>query len=435
MLELLDGRAQMTPVHIRRPRPGASPSATAEDVAAIVEDVRTRGDEAILDHGDRTDRGPASASSLRVPEEVIGRATSLVRPELVAALEVMAERLRRTCERQLDESWMERGVDDLVGELVRPLRRVGVHVPAGRDAHPSSIVMSVVPAQVAGVEGIAVASAPGDDGEVAEPVLAACAVLGLTEVYRMWGAGAIAALAFGTETVRPVEKIVGPGDVHVRSAKRLVRGWVGTDADGGAAELAIIADGHASPRILAADLIAQAEHGPGGAHVLITWEPALVEQVISAMDMQVATHERSDDVENALIEGGVAVLVKDLDHALDTANAFAPEHLHLQFENAIETLDRVRNAGSVAVGPFSAVPAGDYVGGTNHVLPSGGSARWSSGLSVRAFVKRIYVSGLEASALERLAPHVDALAEAEGLHGHARTVQLRLEPRRGREPG
>ena len=343
MLEVLDGRAQATPVHIPRPRPVETHSKAAEDVAAIVEDVRLRGDEAILDRRDPTDPthpGPMSGS-LRVPEELIDRATSLVRPEFVNALEVMEERLRRTCERQVEESWMDRAADDLVGELVRPLRRVGVHVPGGRHVLPSSIVMAVVPAQVAGVEGIAIAVAPDDDGEISESVLAVCAVLGVTEVYRMGGPGAIAALAHGTESVRPVEKIVGPGDALVRSAKRLVRDWVGVDADTGPAELAIVADGSASPRILAADLIAQAEHGPNGAHVLITWEPNVAEQVISSLDLQVATHERSDDVENALIEGGRAVLVRDLDHALDTANAFAPQHLQLHIDNAIDNLDRV----------------------------------------------------------------------------------------------
>ena len=430
MLEVLDGRTQATPVHIPRPRPVEGHSKADEDVAAIVEDVRLRGDAAIFD---RQGRIPAPGS-LRVPEELIGRATAQVGPGFIDALEVMEERLRRTCERQVEETWLEWRADDLVGELVRPLRRVGVYVPGGRYARPSGIVMAVVPAQVAGVEGIAIAASPGDDGEIPEPLLAVCAVLGLTEVYRVGGAGAIAALAHGTESVRPVEKIVGPDDAQVRSAKRLVRGWVGVDADIGSAELAIVADGNASPGILAADLIAQAEHGPNGAHVLITWEPDVADQVISSLDLQVAIHERSDDVENALIEGGRAVLVRDLDHALDTANAFAPQHLQLHIDNAVDALDRVRNAGSISVGPFSAVPAGDYVGGTNHLLPSGGAARWSSGLSVRDFIKRTYVTGLERSALERLAPHVDALAETEGLHGHARAVHLRLDPSAADEP-
>jgi len=435
MLEVLDGRAQMTPVHIPRPRHMGSTAAAAQaEVVAIVQDVRTRGDEAILSYAERGAVAPVSDRALRVPQDVVSRAPSMVRPEFMDALEVMVERLRRTCERQLEQGWLDRGPDEVVGEIVRPLRRIGVHVPGGRAVYPSSVVMCVTPAQVAGVEGIAVAAPPDDTGEVAEPVLAACALLGVSEVYRMSGAAAIAGLAHGTASVRPVEKIVGRGDTHVTLAKRLVRGWIDTDADPGAAELAIIADGRAAPRILAADLVAQAEHGPNGAHVLITWDAVLADRVISELHLEVAAHERSDDIENALIEGGAAVLVRDLDHALDTANAFAPEHLQLHLEEAFGAIDKVRNAGSVHVGPFSPAPVGDYVGGTNHVLPSGGSARWSSGLSVRDFVKRTYVTGLEVSALERLAPHVEAMAETEGLPGHARALHLRMDPLHRRDP-
>jgi len=423
MLEVIDGRAQQTPVHIPRPKP-VSPSGDPEEaVRAIVEEVRLRGDAALVEYAQRFDGVSVSPEELRVDEDTIVRAPRLVPPELISALEVMAERLRRTCEHQRAEDWFEEGPDEMVGEVIRPLRRVGVYVPGGRAAYPSSVVMAAVPAQAAGVEGICVASPP----EVPEAVLAACAVLGITEVYRVGGAQAIAALAYGTETVRPVEKIVGPGNVYVVLAKRQVRGWVGIDSEAGPTEIAILADDSASPQVLAADLVAQAEHGPHGCHVLITWVPELIETVNRALETEVGRHEKPDDVENALIEGGIAVLVRDLDHAIDTANALAPEHLEVVCGGALDVLDRIRNAGAVFVGPMSPVSVGDYVAGTNHVLPSGGGARWSSGLGVQDFVKRIYVSGLERSALERLAPHVDALAEAEGLHAHARAVRVRLE--------
>ncbi|MGH2820545.1 MAG: histidinol dehydrogenase, partial [Actinomycetota bacterium] len=242
----------------------------------------------------------------------------------------------------------------------------------------------------------------------------------------MGGAQAIAALAYGTQTVRPVEKIVGPGNVYVTMAKHLVHGWVGIDAEAGPTEIAVVADDTAPAEVVAADLVAQAEHGPHGAHALITWSEDLVHRVISVIEMLTMRHERADDVENALIEGGSAVLVRDRRHALETANAFAPEHLELMFEGADDALDEVRSAGAVFVGLDSPVVAGDYVGGTNHVLPSGGTARWSSGLGVADFVKRIYVSRLERSALDRLAPHVDALSEAEGLHAHGRALRARL---------
>ena len=431
MLQLIDARDQATPAHVPRPRPVAGRESPEESVRAIVEDVRMRGDDALIEHTRRLDGADLTADRIRVDPGLIDRSRSLVRPEVIGALEVMAERLRRTSERQLPQTWTENGPNEFVGELVRPLRRVGVYVPGGRGAYPSSVIMCVVPAQVAGVTGIAVCSPPGPGGEIAEATLAACAVAGIDEVYRLGGAQAIAALAYGTASVRPVEKIVGPGNVYVTLAKSVVRGWVGTDSDAGPTELAIVADDSIDAEILAADLIAQAEHGPLGSHVLVTWLPEVAERVMALLELEVARHRRPDDVENALIEGGAVVLVRDARHALETVNAHAPEHLQLSFTGALDALDDVRAAGSVFVGAYSPVAVGDYVGGTNHVLPSGGTARWASGLGAADFVKRIYVTGLEPEALERLAPHVEALAQVEGLPGHARSVRLRVDRRRG----
>jgi histidinol dehydrogenase len=426
MLEVIDGRDQATPVHILRPRPVGGGRGPEDAVRAIVDEVRLKGDGALLHYTESFDKVRLRPEEIRVDPEAIAKARSLVRPELIDALEVMAERVRRTCERQMQESWLDQREDEMVGELLRPLRRAGAYVPGGRAAYPSTVIMATVPARVAGVEGIAVCSPPGPGGEIAEVVLAACAVAGVTEVYRMGGAQAIAAMAYGTTSVRPVEKIVGPGNIHVTLAKRAVAGWVGVDSEAGPTEIVIVADDSASPDVLAADLIAQAEHGPLGTHALVTWAPELVEKVVELIEAQVALHERAEDVENALIEGGRAVLVRDRRHAIETANAFAPEHLQLVFAGALDVLDDIRNAGAVFVGSMSPVSAGDYVVGTNHILPSGGTARFSSGLGVQDFVKRIYVCGLEEAALERLAPHVDALAEAEGLHAHARAVNVRL---------
>ncbi|MFN2488747.1 MAG: histidinol dehydrogenase [Actinomycetota bacterium] len=426
MLELIDGRDQSTPVRIARPAPVRGADDPREQARAIVDRVRLEGDRAVLDLTQRFDGVRLPPDRLRVDRATIAEARSLVRPELLDALDVMAERLRRTCERQVPQEWFERGAGELTGELVRPLRRVGIYVPGRRAAYPSSVVMAAIPAQVAGVASMALASPPGPRGEIAEPVLAACGAVGIDEVYRIGGAQAIAALAYGTENVRPVDKIVGPGNVYVTMAKRYVQGWVGIDSEAGPTEMAIVADDSARPDVLAADLIAQAEHGPLGTHALVTWVPELAEQVMNAVELQVMRHERADQVENALIEGGRAVLVRDLTHALDTVNAFAPEHLELIFPGALEALPQVRNAGAVFVGADSPVSVGDYVAGTDHILPSGGSARWSSGLSARDFVKTIYVSALERSALDRLAPHVDALAEAEGLRAHGRAVEVRL---------
>ena len=426
MLDLIDGRAQETPVHIPRPKVVAPGGDLEGHVQKIIDGVRLRGDEALLEYTAEFDKADLTAEQLIVDPETIAKAKSLVRPELIDALEVMVERLRSTCERQAPVSWFDRRPDEMVGEVVRPLRRVGVYVPGGRAAYPSTVVMSTIPARVAGVDGIAVCSPPGPTGEIAEAVLAACAVAGIDEVYRMGGAQAIAAFAYGTDSVRPVEKIVGPGNAFVTAAKRAVQGWVGIDTEAGPTEIVVVADETADPRAVAADLVAQAEHGPNGSHVLITWVPELIDKVNEAIYREVGRHERSDDVENALIEGGRAVLVRDRKHALETANAFAPEHLELVMTGALDALEEVRNAGAVFLGASSPVSVGDYVAGTNHVLPTGGSARWASGLGVGDFVTRIYVSELEPSSLERLADHVDALAEAEGLPAHGRAVRIRL---------
>ncbi len=431
MLELIDGRDQGSPVHIARPVPAGRAADPAAAVRAIVADVQSRGDAAVLAYTERFDRARLAPERLRVEPEVIARAGKLVRPELIDALKSLDERLSRTCERQLPTGWTERSATELVGELIRPFRRVGIYTPGGRAAYPSSVIMAAVPARVAGVGTVALCSPPDGRGEIAESVLAACSVAGIDEVYRMGGAQAVAAFAYGTETVRPVEKIVGPGNTYVTLAKREVRGWVGVDAEAGPTELAVIADGTVAPEVVAADIVAQAEHGPLGTHVLITWEPEVAGEVMAQLELAVARHERSEDVENALIEGGRAVLVRDLTHAMDTANAFAPEHLQLMFEGALDAVDGVRNAGSVFVGRDSPVPVGDYAGGTNHILPTGGSARWASGLGAQDFVKRIYVSGVEPQSLAQLAPHIYALAEAEGLPGHARAVRARLESGRG----
>ena len=428
MLELIDGREQSTPVHIPRPHAVAGPSDPAEIVRGIIEQVRLRGDEALIEMTARFDGAQLTPDELRVPEETIAKARSLVRPELIDALEVMAERLRRTCEQQKPQEWFDRSLgDEVIGEIIRPLRRVGVYVPGGKAAYPSTVIMGTIPAQVAGVGQVVVVSPPDGRGEIAETVLAACAVAGVTEVYRLGGAQAIAALAYGTTSVRPVEKIVGPGNIYVTLAKRAVQGWVGIDSEAGPTEIAIVADGTASAEVIAADLVAQAEHGPLGTHALITWVPELADKVMALLELEVARHEHPEELENTLIEGGRAILVRDQRHALETVNAFAPEHLELIFEDAWGSLQEVRNAGSVFVGPYTPVPVGDYVGGTNHVLPSGGTARYDSGLGVSDFTKRIYVSQLERSALERMAPHVAALAEAEGLNAHSRAVQRRLE--------
>lgn len=428
MLPTIDAREQLTPVHIPRPKPLRGTDDAQRIVGEIVDDVRLRGDAALIEYTRKLDNVDLTPGTMVVGTDTITRSRSLVRPEYLAALEVMAERLRTTCEQQKPHTWIDKRPDEFVGELIRPLRRVGCYVPGGRAPLASSVIMTAVPAQVAGVGAIAVATPPNERGEIPEPVLAACSVAGVSEVYKMGGAQAIAALAYGTETVRPVDKIVGPGNIFVTLAKRRVSGWVGIDSEAGPSEICVVADGTADPDHIALDLVAQAEHGPLGAHVLITWDPALADAVVDRIGTSVMMHERPDDIENHLIEGGAVVLVRDRSHAFETVNAFAPEHLELMFEGAEDHLDEIESAGSVFVGPFSPVAVGDYVGGTNHVLPTGGTARFASALGVADFVKRIYVSGYSEPALRRLAEHVDVLSEAEGLFAHGRSVWDRLEP-------
>ncbi len=435
MLELIDGRDQATPVRIARPAPIGRPSDPAVEAKGIVDDVRLRGDLGLLQHIERQTGARLVAGQLRVDPDEITRAMRLVRPELVDALEVMREQLRATSERQLPQTWIEQRGDQMVGELVRPLRRVGVLVsaPGARSTaqHASTVLMAAVPAAVAGVPAVAVCAPPTGAGDVGTSVLAACAVAGVTEVYRMAGPQAVAALAYGTETVRPTEAVVGPGDAQVTAAKRMVRGWVSTDESSWPTELAIVADDASDPAVLAADLVAQAERGSLGAHLLITWMPELLDEVITALDLVVAGHPDAEQIENRLIEGGRAVLVRDLGHALDTANAFAPQHLQLVFAGALDALDRVGTAGAVSVGRCSSAPVAGYVAGATHLIPSAGASRWASALGARHFVKTIPVSGLEPSALDRLAPHALAIAEADGRPGAARSIAARLEGNQG----
>lgn len=427
MLEIIDGRGTTGPVVIPRPRLVGRDADAETSVRSILDEVRVRGDAALLELTRRFDRADLAAEQLRVDPAEIERSTRLVRPEVLAALEMMRSRVEATSARQMPQEWLDESDGVAVGELVRPLRSVGIYVPGGQAVYPSSVIMAAAPARVAGVPRISVATPPRASGEVPEAVLAACSVVGIDEVYRVGGAQAVAALAYGTETVRPVDKIVGPGNVFVTTAKRLVSGVVGTDAEAGPTELVIVADSTADPRILAADLVAQAEHGPHGAHVLITWDAAVAEATIAALDLEVLRHERSEEVENWLTEGGSAVLVDDASHALETANAFAPEHLQLSFEGAEQALPKVETAGAVFVGHWAPVAAGDYVAGTNHVLPSGGVGRWRSGLGAHEFVRRIYVCRLDRSGLESLAPGIQSLAAQEQLHAHSRSVAIRLD--------
>jgi histidinol dehydrogenase len=407
------------------PRAQLDVAAAVEQVRPVVEDVRVRGAAAVRD-ATRTYDG-VTLDELRVPAAALARALEQLDPAVRAALTEAADRHRRVCTAQLRDEVVVDVVDGAtVTERWVPVGRVGLYVPGGLVAYPSSVVMNVVPAQVAGVSSVAVASPPKEDGLPHPAVLAACALLGIDEVYAVGGAQAIAMFAFGVEGCAPVDVITGPGNVYVAAAKRLVHGRVGIDSEAGPTEIGILADDTAEPSYVAADLVAQAEHDPLAACLLVTPSSDLLDRVDVELDKQVAAARHRDRVAAALAGQSAYVLVDDLDHGLEVVDAWAAEHLEVITADAPERARRVRNAGAVFVGPMTPVSLGDYLAGSNHVLPTGGTARFSSGLSVQSFLKRMSLIEYSVAALAAAAPHVSALGGAEDLAAHVEAVQVRV---------
>jgi histidinol dehydrogenase len=409
------------------PRAGVDVESALEAVRPVCEDVRQRGAAAVRDQTRRFDG--VDLASTRVPEQALADALAGLGPPVRAALQKAAWRARLVHEAQRPSEPVTKVADGAtVTERYVPVSRAGVYVPGGLVAYPSSVVMNVIPAQVAGVEEIAVASPPqaGRGGLPHPAVLAACALLGVTEVHAAGGAQAIAMLGYGTEDCAPVDIISGPGNVYVAAAKRLLMGRVGTDAEAGPTEIAIIADRSADPVLVAADLVAQAEHDELAACLLITTDPGLADRTDAELASQVAATRHRERVEAALAGQSACVLVDDIDAALAVSDAWAPEHLEIQAEGAAAIAARVRNAGAVFVGRYSPVSLGDYLAGSNHVLPTGGTARHSGGLSVLTFLRGIHVVDYDAAALAEVAPYIDALGGAEDLAAHVNAVRARV---------
>jgi histidinol dehydrogenase len=393
-------------------------------VRAILADVRARGDDAVRELTLRFDG--CALDDLRVPAEQLRRALDDAAPELRAALEVAAERIHAYHAAQLDAPEPVLTRDGIVlRELVIPVARAGLYVPGGRAAYPSTVLMTAIPAELAGVEERVLCVPPAADGTVPAATLAAAALAGVTEVYRVGGAQAIAALAYGTQTIRPVDVIVGPGNRYVALAKREVAGTVGIDSFAGPSEVVVVADGSVPAAFAAADLLAQAEHGPGGAAVLVTWDPDVADAVDAAVDDLLADAPREAEITSTLATGGRIVLVDDALAAIDAVNAIAPEHLELLTSEPSTLVPLVCNAGAVFVGPWAPAALGDYVAGVNHVLPTARSARFASALRVDTFRKHVHVVEATEAGLTALAPHVRALAAAEGLDAHARSIDVR----------
>jgi histidinol dehydrogenase len=437
VLSRIDLRGQPTATLSREKLDGVLPRAALDVEAALAqvrpvcEDVRLRGGAAVRDHTLRFDG--VDLATTKVGAAALADALAALDPAVRAALEeaIRRARLVHEAQRPADHTTVV-APGATVTERYVPVGRAGVYVPGGLVTYPSSVVMNIIPAQVAGVAEIAVASPPQPEhgGRPAPAVLAACALLGIEEVHAAGGAQAIAMFAYGTADCAPADIVTGPGNIYVAAAKRMLRGTVGTDAEAGPTEVAIIADHTAPPRFVAADLIAQAEHDPLAACLLITTDPTLPDRAENALAPQLAATRHRDRVGQALAGQSACVVVDDLDAALAVADAWAPEHLEIQAEDASALAARVRNAGAVFVGPYAPVSLGDYLAGSNHVLPTGGTARHSSGLSVLSFLRGMHVVECSGPALAAAAPHIDALAAAEDLPAHATAVRARV-PRDG----
>ena len=396
-------------------------------VADIIADVRARGDAALHEWTEKLDRFDSRALGLRVSEAEIDAAVAAVKPEVMDALKLARDRIESHHARQKprDDRYTDAiGVE--LGSLWTAIEAVGLYVPGGTASYPSSVLMNAVPAKVAGVDRL-VMVVPTPGGEVNPLVLAAARLAGVDEIYRIGGAQAVAALAHGTETIRPVAKIVGPGNAYVAAAKRRVFGTVGIDMIAGPSEVLIIADRDNDPDWLAADLLAQAEHDKAAQSILITDDASLADAVEKAVERQLAALPRGGIAADSWRDYGAVILVEALDWAVPLSDRIAPEHLELAVGDPEAMLARVRNAGAVFVGHHTPEAVGDYVGGSNHVLPTARSARFSSGLGVLDFMKRTSILKVPPAALKRIGPAAITLAEVEGLGGHARSVSIRLE--------
>ncbi len=395
-------------------------------VAAIISDVIARGDAAVIDYTKRFDRLELSPAQLRISQEEIDAACAIVDRTALAALELAHERIRSFHLRQIPtDTVFTDGLGVRLGWRWRAIEAVGLYVPGGTASYPSSVLMNVVPAKVAGVTRI-VMVVPAPDGKISPLVLAAARLGGVDEIYRIGGAQAVAALAHGTQTIAPVAKIVGPGNAYVAAAKRRVFGTVGIDMIAGPSEVLIIADGSANPDWVAADLLAQAEHDSAAQSILITNDASLAAAVESALARQLTTLPRRDIAAASWRDFGAIILVEHLRDAVTLADRLAPEHLEIIAEDAEALAEAVHNAGAIFIGGYTPEAIGDYVGGSNHVLPTARSARFSSGLGVLDFMKRTSLLTCDAQSLRTLGPAAIALGEAEGLSAHARSVAIRL---------
>lgn len=402
------------------------PPEVEQTVQEILADVRVRGDQALFEYTARFDRLSLSAQSLQVSRAEIDRALAEVDPGALQALKLAAERIANFHRKQKEETWLSSDEPDVqVGQMVRPLDRVGIYVPGGKATYPSSVLMNAVPAKVAGV-GEIIMVVPMPDGEINPYVLAAADLAGVDRIFKIGGAQAVAALAYGTETVPRVDKITGPGNIYVATAKRMVFGRVDIDMIAGPSEILVINDGSGEPAHIAADLLSQAEHDELASSILITTDESFAQRVREEIEEQLSQLSREAIARQSIDRYGAVILARDLAEAAAFSNRIAPEHLELAVAEPFELLKQIRHAGAVFLGHNTPEAAGDYLAGPNHTLPTGGTARFFSPLGTGDFVKKTSLVSFTEEGLHRLGDAIITIAELEGLEAHAKSVSIRL---------
>lgn len=399
-----------------------------QKVAEIVEDVRRRKDEALFEYTGRFDKAGIDASNVRVTEEELKEAYDQVDPELIRIMRRSLENIRSYHEKQKRCSWFDSKTDGtLLGQKITPLEKVGVYVPGGKAVYPSSVLMNIVPAKVAGVERIIMTTPCNAEGKVNPTTLVAAHEAGADEVYKAGGAQAIAALAFGTESIPKVDKIVGPGNIYVALAKKAVYGFVSIDSIAGPSEILVLADETANPRFVAADLLSQAEHDEMASAILITTSEELAKKVSEEVDQFVQVLSRKEIIQKSLDQFGYILLADNLNMAIEAANEIASEHLEIVTANPFEVMTKIRNAGAIFIGEYSSEPLGDYFAGPNHVLPTNGTAKFFSPLNVDDFMKKSSIVYYSREALEAVHEDIEQFAKAEQLTAHANSIHVRFE--------
>lgn len=402
--------------------------AYADTVAGIIEDVRENGDKALFSYTKKFDKVDINKNNVRVSQEEIDEAYKNVDQNIIEIIRKAKKNIEDFHNKQKQNSWFDASKPGIiVGQRVTPIEKAGIYVPGGTAAYPSTVLMDVIPAMVAGVERIVIITPPDKDGKIFSGTLVAANELGVTEIYKAGGAQAIAALAFGTESIPKVDKIVGPGNIYVALAKKAVFGHVSIDSIAGPSEILVLADDTANPRFIAADLLSQAEHDELASSILVTDSRELAEKVAKEVDILLENLSRKDIIKKSLDSYGYLLVAKDMDDAIDVTNEIATEHLEIMTKDPFMVMTKIKNAGAIFIGEYSSEPLGDYMAGPNHTLPTNGTAKFFSPLSVDDFIKKSSIISYSKEALEDIHSDIEVFAKSEGLTAHAKSIEVRFE--------